>query len=180
MKKFVLAILSLLLLFGMTGCGGATPELPEIKAIMQRNSAPAEGPDYWLLRPGKRPKHIGAFSPDEMKRYQVDCSQIKASVVDNQVNNQIETILILDDAGAPVQDALLSSIVQTAAASIPHQIYEFSIIELQGYYFAFIKLNVNWSDPCYLYQYDCDTNTMQTLAQWDDADLIGLALEGSA
>lgn len=43
-------------------------------------------------------------------------------------------------------------------------------------YFAFAKLNVNWSDPCVLYEYAPQAQSLTELARWDKADLVGLAL----
>ena len=52
----------------------------------------------------------------------------------------------------------------------------FDIYELEGRYFAFIKLNVNWQDPCYLYEYDAGSDKLKELTVWQDVDLVGLHL----
>ena len=46
----------------------------------------------------------------------------------------------------------------------------------EGRYLAFAKLNVNWSDPCVLYEYAPQAQSLTELARWDKADLVGLAL----
>ncbi len=35
---------------------------------------------------------------------------------------------------------------------------------------------VNWSDPCVLYEYAPQGQSLTELARWDKADLVGLAL----
>ena len=45
-----------------------------------------------------------------------------------------------------------------------------------GRYFAFAKLNVNWSAPCVLYEYAPQAQSLTELARWDKVDLTGLAL----
>ena len=41
-------------------------------------------------------------------------------------------------------------------------------------YFAFVKLNVNWWDPCTLYEYD--GGELRELAQWDNMRLLSVGL----
>lgn len=180
MKKALSFLLSLLLLIGMTGCGGQSSDLPHIKVMTQNHLDQSEEADYWQIHPGRKPKHVESFAPDQAVFYHVDCTQISANVIDGKVKNQIESIRITDASGAQIEDSVLSAIVETTASSIDHAIHEFTIIEDSGYYFAFIQLNVNWSDPCELYLYEADTNTMQPLAHWDNVDFIGIQVEHAA
>ena len=177
MKKLVSLFLSLLLLLSLTGCGNSGPELPKIRAVTQNHSEETEKPDYWLVRPGKKPKRTEEFTPDKAAVYQVDCSQITASVVDGKVQNHIDRLRITDSQGAQFDDKTLETMAETVIKSIDHDIIQFTIIENSGYYFAFIKLNVNWSDPCDLYRYDLETNTLHKLAHWDNVDLVGIAVD---
>ena len=39
-------------------------------------------------------------------------------------------------------------------------------------YFAFVKLNVNWWDPCTLYEYE--GGEFRELAQWDNMRLLSI------
>lgn len=177
MKKYLSFLLSLLLLLGLTGCGGQNANLPSIKVITQNHIDQPEEPDYWQIRPSKKPKQTDAFAPDQATIYHVDCTQIDANVVNGKVQNQIEAICITDDTGTQIEDSTLSTIVETTAAAIDHSIFQFTIIEDSGYYFAFIKLNVNWSDPCKLYLYDIDNNTLRQLAHWDNVDFLGIQVD---
>lgn len=179
MKKCLPLFLSLMVLLSLTSCGNQPSTLPTIKVMTQSLDASAEGPDYWLIRPGKRPKHTKAFTPDQASIYEVDCSLLRAEVIDGKVQNQIDGIRITDQSGDQIEDNTLDSIVEHTAEAIDHTIYQFTIIEDFGYYFIFIKLNVNWSDPCELYLYDADSDTLQPLARWDKVDLIGIQVEES-
>ena len=45
------------------------------------------------------------------------------------------------------------AMMHAAADQIDHAIFDFQIIVVNGQrYFAFVKLNVNWWDPCTLYE----------------------------
>ena len=179
MKKYLSFLLSLLLLLGLTGCGRQNANLPTIKVITQNHTDQPEEPDYWQIRPGKKPKPTEVFTPDQAVLYHVDCAQINTSVVDGEVQNQVESIRITDTQGAEIEAKTLSTIVETTASTIDHSIFEFTIIENSGYYFTFLKLNVNWSDPCELYLYDTDNNTLRQLAHWDNVDFLGIQVENT-
>lgn len=180
MKKTLSLLLCLLLLLSLIGCGAQRADLPAIKVITQDHADQWAEPDYWQIRPGKKPKSTDVFTADQANVYHVDCAQINADVIDGKVKNQIESIRITNDTGTQVEDKTLSAIVETTASSIDHAIHEFTIIKDSGYYFTFIKLNVNWSDPCELYLYDADTNIIQQLAHWDNVDFIGIQVDNAA
>ena len=58
---------------------------------------------------------------------------------------------------------------------IDHAIFDFQIIVVNGQrYFAFVKLNVNWWDPCTLYEYD--GGELRELCQWDNMRLLSIGL----
>ena len=58
---------------------------------------------------------------------------------------------------------------------IDHAIFDFQIIVVNGQrYFAFVKLNVNWQDPCTLYEYE--GGELRELAQWDNMRLLSVDL----
>ena len=47
-----------------------------------------------------------------------------------------------------------------------------SYFTLSQRYFAFVKLNVNWWDPCTLYEYE--GGEFRELAQWDNMRLLSI------
>ena len=50
------------------------------------------------------------------------------------------------------------------------------MINTGGRYFLYLKLNVNWQDPCYLYAYDEAGGKLTELYVWQSMDLLGIAL----
>ena len=64
---------------------------------------------------------------------------------------------------------------KAAADQIDHAIFDFQIIVVNGQrYFAFVKLNVNWWDPCTLYEYE--SGALRELCQWDNMRLLSVGL----
>ena len=67
------------------------------------------------------------------------------------------------------------AMMHAAADQIDHAIFDFQIIVVDGYrYFAFVKLNVNWWDPCTLYEYE--GGELRELCQWDNMRLLSVGL----
>ena len=65
------------------------------------------------------------------------------------------------------------AMMHAAADQIDHAIFDFQIIVVNGQrYFAFVKLNVNWWDPCTLYEYE--GGELRELAQWDNMRLLSV------
>ena len=66
-----------------------------------------------------------------------------------------------------------STLMRAAAEQIDHAIFDFQIIVVNGQrYFAFVKLNVNWWDPCTLYEYE--GGELCELCQWDNMRLLSI------
>lgn len=67
------------------------------------------------------------------------------------------------------------AMMHAAADQIDHAIFAFQIIVVNGQrYFAFVKLNVNWWDPCTLYEYE--SGALRELCQWDNMRLLSVGL----
>ena len=65
------------------------------------------------------------------------------------------------------------AMMHAAADQIDHAIFDFQIIAVNGQrYFAFVKLNVNWWDPCTLYEYE--GGELRELCQWDNMRLLSI------
>jgi len=65
------------------------------------------------------------------------------------------------------------AMMHAAADQIDHAIFDFQIIVVNGQRcFAFVKLNVNWWDPCTLYEYD--GGELRELCQWDNMRLLSI------
>ena len=77
-------------------------------------------------------------------------------------------------------DEELQRLMTCAARELEHDIWEFLIIRDGDDLFAYVKLNVNWSDPCDLYRYDPQNDTLIHLCRWQNKDFSGIrVLEGA-
>ena len=67
------------------------------------------------------------------------------------------------------------AMMRAAADQIDHAIFDFQIIVVNGQrYFAFVKLNVNWWDPCTLYEYE--GGALRELCQWGNVRLLSVGI----
>lgn len=169
MKRIFGLILPLLLL---TGCGTST-SIPVIRAIVEQRAT--EELSYEEIDANGKSHEVDSFFPDAAEVYTVDPFGLDCQVRNGKLRNQVVTVSITDANGNPVEDNTLRDIVY-AAQIIEHAIFEFTIWKVQDHYFAFIKLNTNWSDPCELYQYNTATGFFHMLYQWDDVNLVGLQI----
>ena len=72
----------------------------------------------------------------------------------------------------PILHVALKSSGEQDAAYV-YAIFDCQIIVVNGQrYFAFVKLNVNWWDPCTLYEYE--GGELRELAQWDNMRLLSI------
>ena len=85
-------------------------------------------------------------------------------------------LFVRNESDTPILHvALKDAGEQDAADQIDHAIFDFQIIVVNGrHYFAFVRLNVNWWDPCTLYEYD--GGLLRELAQWDNMRLMSIGL----
>ena len=83
-------------------------------------------------------------------------------------------VTFYDSVGNVVEpNETMIAMMHAAADQIDHAIFDFQIIVVNGQrYFAFVKLNVNWWDPCTLYEYE--GGELRELAQWDNMRLLSI------
>lgn len=168
MKRIcILLILTVLL-------AGCSQKIPVLKTVTE--SRDTGETSYGAIYESGKVKKTEAFSPDAVSRYQVDCAGISCDLVDGKIYNAVKQVTVLDQGGYAVENELFSSLVKRIAWEIPHSIMAFTILEEGGRYFAFIKLNTNWSDPCELYEYVPAEDSIRQLAKWDNVDLVGIQL----
>ncbi len=90
------------------------------------------------------------------------------------VNTPVKTA-VTDASGETVPaDAELLKLLRTAAEATRHEIIEVRIFVDDGAYFAAVKTNVNWSDPCEFYRWDAETGELRLLCRWDGAEVTGI------
>ena len=67
--------------------------------------------------------------------------------------------------------------MEVATHTIDHDMYEFSVWSSKGRYYVFVKLNVNWHDPCVLYSYNTEQKELIELYSWESRDLVGISTD---
>ena len=169
MKKIIVLFL---LLLTLTGCGQRKPPVLYVQVEdLKNNSVLTQA-----LTSSGHQKEISSFSADDTLVYRVSPESLHSDIVDGKVRNTVSNLTILDEDDQPVQDALLEDIAEVTAASIDHDIMEFEIWNVGTHYYSFIKLNVNWSDPCELYEYHPGSHSIHLIGAWDNVNLLSMAL----
>lgn len=181
MKKWPFYLLCAALLMTLTACGAlapATDDAPVLNAIIQKENADA--PEHVAVYSQGKTAEIGAFSPDDAVFYTAAHGNFETNVESNAVKNVLKARTLIDSDGSQIEaDEILAKMMQTAADTIDHEIWQFQAVVLGGRYFAFIKLNVNLHSPCILYEYDPTVVKLTELCRWDGVDLIGLSIPES-
>ena len=169
-KKIVLLITLLLLTLSLSACSKGTEV---IDVIIKDNE---DHLNYLTVLDNGKDKTIEKFNSDGFSKYTVDCTKIESEIKYNRIYNKVNDAKIYDKDGNVADDPVMNGLLLKAVEKIHHPIFYFDIYELEGRYFAFIELNVNWQDPCYLYEYDADTDKLKEWIVWQDVDLVGLHL----
>lgn len=175
MKRIITLLTCILLVVMLTACGQASPVL---KVIVQPERSDAEDYEYLVVYDNEKTAATDLFVPDDVASYTAESRTFVSDVVNNRVVNTLESTILIDENGNKTDaDEIMTAIMQTAADSIDHDIMEFTILVDGDRYFAFVKLNVNWSDPCILYEYDTATGDFVELYCWNGVDLVGISIK---
>ena len=117
------------------------------------------------------------FEGDPVEIYTANYSCFEATIEDGVVRNRFVRCSLKDEEGQPIEaDETLTQIMRHAAEEIEHDIWLFQIIRDGNDTFVYIKLNVNWHDPCDLYRYDPENDTLTHLCHWEDKNFKGIRL----
>ena len=108
--------------------------------------------------------------------YTADYADFDTSALHSHRVNTLVATTLYDSVGNVVEpNETMIAMMHAAADQIDHAIFDFQIIVVNGrHYFAFVKLNVNWWDPCTLYEYD--GGELRELCQWDNMRLLSVGL----
>lgn len=179
MKKLLTGLACLLLIPALAACGQtASDEPPALQVMLQAETEENKTFEYWAVYADGSTAETEAFTPEDATIYTADYGDFVSDVVDNQVVNTLQATILTDQDGNQIQaDDTLAQLMQTAADTIDHDIWQFQIIVTSDQTFAFVKLNVNWQSPCILYQYDATAATLTELCRWDGVDLVGIATD---
>ena len=115
-----------------------------------------------------------AFTPDACVFYTADYADFDTSALRSHRVNTLVATTLYDSVGNVVEpNETMIAMMHAAADQIDHAIFDFQIIVVNGQrYFAFVKLNVNWQDPCTLYEYE--SGALRELCQWDNMRLLSI------
>ncbi len=101
-----------------------------------------------------------------------DNSVFESELVDDKIINRVTVYDLTDDNGKQVKaDERIKSLIDNTAKYIPHDIFEEKIFITSGRYFAAVKTNVNWQDPCELYEFYPDTQEFKPLFKWYNTEI---------
>ena len=116
-----------------------------------------------------------AFEPDPAEIYTADYGCIESYIDDDTVRNRFVRCSLSDENGNPVEaDETMEKLMRCAARELLHDLWKFQIIRDGEDLFAFVELNVNFSDPCDLYRYDAKNDTLMHLCRWQNMDFKGI------
>ena len=115
-----------------------------------------------------------AFTPDACVFYTADYADFDTSALRSHRVNTLVATTLYDSVGNVVEpNETMIAMMHAAADQIDHAIFDFQIIVVNSQrYFAFVKLNVNWWDPCTLYEYE--SGALRELCQWDNMRLLSI------
>ena len=180
MKRLSAVLLSLALLFALLPVPvlSARRESGEpllhvaLKSAGNQNAAYV----YETVFTNGRSRSCGAFTPGACVFYTADYADFDTTSRRTHLVNTLVATTLYDSVGNTVSpDETMLSMMHAAADQIEHAIFGFQIIVVNGrHYFAFVKLNVNWQDPCILYEYD--NGLLRELCQWDNMRLLSIGL----
>ncbi len=136
---------------------------------------------HYEIFEGERRSLTSPFEEDPIEIYSADYNDFTAYIEDGKVLNRLTGTKLSDGDGNLIEaDEELQRLMTCAARELEHDIWEFLIIRDGDDLFAYVKLNVNWSDPCDLYRYDPQNDTLIHLCRWQNKDFSGIrVLEGA-
>ena len=143
MKRILASLLSFALCLALLLFIRSEPDEPILHVALKPAGEQDAAYVYETVYASGKSRRCNAFTPDTCVFYTADYADFDTS-------------------------ALRSHRVNTLVAT-----FDFQIIVVNGQrYFAFVKLNVNWWDPCTLYEYE--GGELRELAQWDNMRLLSI------
>ena len=176
MKRFFAVLLSLALLLVLVLSARRESGEPLLHVALKSADSQNAAYVYETVFTNGRSRSCGAFTPDSCVFYTADYADFDTTARRTHLVNTLVATTLYDSVGNTVSpDETMLSMMRAAADQIEHAIFGFQIIVVNGrHYFAFVKLNVNWQDPCILYEYD--NGQLRELCRWDNMRLLSIGL----
>lgn len=172
MKRMII-IVAICALLPAGGCG--SHGVPVARVV---TSFPDDGTQsYETVYEDGKVKKTDKFTPEADTIYQADFTDFSGIIEDNKIAVTLVDTKLTDEDGNEIEpDENIIKFMQWIADNAEHNIYEADFIPLQEKYFALVKLDVNWWDPCVLYMYDTEEQKFSELYKWDHVNIEGISL----
>lgn len=176
MKRFFAALLSLALCLALLLFVRNESDEPILHVALKSAGGQDAAYVYETVYASGKSRACDAFTPDTCVFYTADYADFDTTALRTHRVNTLVAATLYDSVGNTVEpDETMIDMMYAAADQIDHAIFDFQIIVVDGHrYFAFVRLNVNWQDPCVLYEYD--GGQLCELAQWDNMRPLSIGL----
>ena len=176
MKRFFAALLSFALCLALLFFVRNESDEPILHVALKSAGEQDAAYVYETVYTSGKSRRCNAFTPDSAVFYTADYADFDTSALRSRRVNTLVATTLYDSVGNTVTpNETMLSMMHAAADQIDHAIFAFQIIVVNGQrYFAFVKLNVNWWDPCTLYEYE--SGALRALCQWDNMRLLSVGL----
>lgn len=182
MKRTLIFFVSLTIVI-LSLCACTTHEdritgTPMLKVILKQSYEEDDKQFFYIVDDKGHAENTDAFTSDEnVTTFYADTDiDFNCDIVDGKVINTLTGTKGCDKQGNFITaDEITVEIVEVATNTIDHDMYEFSVWRSKDKYYVFVKLNVNWQDPCILYFYDTAKKELTELYSWDSKDLVGIS-----
>ena len=114
------------------------------------------------------------FAGDPVECFEVDCTTLDHEIIDGEHRLRCEEALIYDQDQKVTEDEELRDILQKLCSVIDHDLVSLQIVIDKNRVFAYAHLNVNWSDPCELYEI---ADQAVRMCGWQNRKLIGMRVK---
>lgn len=184
MKRTLIYFVSLtIVILSLCGCTAHEDRIigtPMLKVILKESYEEADNRFFYIVDDEGHAEKTDTFAPDEnVTTFYADIyTDFNCDIVDGKVINTLTGTKGSDKQGNSITpDETTVEIMEIAANTIAHDMYEFSVWCSEGKYYAFVKLNVNLQDPCVLYFYDTAKKELTELYSWESRDLVGISTD---
>ena len=175
MKRIFAALLSFALCLALLFFVRNKSDEPILHVALKSSGEQDAAYVYETVYASGKSRRCEAFTPDACVFYTADYADFDTSALRSHRVNTLVATTLYDSAGNAVTPNETMIAMMHAAEQIDHAIFDFQIIVVNDQrYFAFVKLNVNWWDPCTLYEYK--DGQLRELCQWDNMRLLSVGL----
>ena len=176
MKRMFAALLCLALGLALFLSLRSKPDEPLLRVALKSEDGQDAAYVCETIYASGKSRRCEAFTPDSAVFYTADYADFDTSALHSHRVNTLVATTLYDSVGNTITpNETMIAMMRAAAEQIDHAIFDFQIIVVNSQrYFAFVKLNVNWWDPCTLYEYD--SGQLRALCQWDNMRLLSIGL----